>query len=194
MSFCLSSAHVKANSEALPIGKRSRWLLVLLFLVSIILAVPGWAQNDNENKRISEVVVTFEGDDKNLSAADQFRQMARDAAGETYSSVRVRDAIEQLYGTGRVATVSVETDKGPNDSVVLRFVIKRKTQAQRVSVQIVDADADESKVTEQELLFHLTLLEPGAVVTEQTLRNNADLILEHLREHGYFKAEVTYNQ
>ncbi|HTH37653.1 MAG TPA: POTRA domain-containing protein [Pyrinomonadaceae bacterium] len=176
----------------MPIDKRSKWSLVFLFIV--LFAVPGWAQSDNENKRISDVLVTFEGDDKNVSAADQFRQVARDAVGETYSSVRVRDAIEQLYGTGRVATVSVETDRGANDSVVLRFVIKRKTQAQRVSVQIVDADEGDQKVTEQELLFHLTLLEPGAVVTEQTLRNNADLILEHLREHGYFKAEVTYKQ
>jgi hypothetical protein len=72
MLLCPSSAHVNANSGALPIDKRSkcRW-----FLVYCLFAVPGWAQSDNENKRISDVLVTFEGDDQNVSAADQFRQV-----------------------------------------------------------------------------------------------------------------------
>ena len=178
----------------MPAGVKAKWPLVLLFLVPLVFSIPARAQNENEGKRISDVTVTFEGDDRNVSVAEQFRQLARNAVGETYSSVRVRDAIEQLYETRRVAAVTVETDRAANDSVVLRFVIKRKTQAQRVSVQIVDAKEGDPEITEQELLFHLTLLEPGAVVTDQTLRNNADLIFEHVREQGYFKADVTYRQ
>jgi hypothetical protein len=61
-------------------------------------------------------------------------------------------------------------------------------------VQIVAADEGDQKVTEQELLFHLTLLEPGLWSRNKPYGNNADLILEHLREHGYFKAEVTLNR
>jgi outer membrane protein insertion porin family len=152
------------------------------------------AQTDNENKRISNVMVTFEGDDRNLSAAEQFRNLAREAVGTTYSAVRVRDAIDQLYATKRIATISVETESSGPDSVVLRFVVRRRTQAQSVKVEIVDAEGDGEAVTEQELLFRLTLLDPGAVVTEQTLRNNATLIQEYLRERGYFKANVTYSQ
>ncbi|MEO8041227.1 MAG: POTRA domain-containing protein, partial [Acidobacteriota bacterium] len=53
---------------------------------------------------------------------------------------------------------------------------------------------DESKITEQELLFRLNLLDPGTAITEQTLQNNADLILDYLRDRGFFKAEVTYSQ
>ncbi len=160
----------------------------------MLLCTFGSAQQDPENKRISDVVIAFEGDDRNASASEQFRALARTAVGTTYSAVRVRDAIDQLYETRRVATISVEAAAAGDDAVLLRFVIKRKTQAQRVSIQIVDPGSEGQRITEQDLLFRLTLLEPGAVVTEQTLRNNTDLILEYLRERGFFKAEVTFAQ
>ncbi len=167
---------------------------LLLGLWLALLVVPFSAQTDLEGKRIAEVVVVFEGDDKNLSVAEQFRNLAREAVGTTYSSVRVRDAIEQLYGTQRIASISVETEDAGPDALRLRFVVKRRTQAQSVKVEVVDADGDGEKVTEQELLFRLTLLDPGAVITEQTLRDNTTLIQEYLRERGYFKAEVTFTQ
>ncbi len=37
-------------------------------------------------------------------------------------------------------------------------------------------------------------MDPGSAITEQTLRKNADAILEYLRDRGFFKAEVTYSQ
>lgn len=165
-----------------------------LVLAFTLAAAPLFAQTDNENKRISNILVVFEGDDRNISAAEQFRKLASEAVGASYSSVRIRDAIEQLYATKRIASISVETENAAADSVSLRFVIKRKTQAQSVKVEIVDAEGDGESVTEQELLFRLTLLDPGAVVTEQTLRDNTTLILEYLRERGYFKAEVAFTQ
>ena len=165
-----------------------------VMLAAVLLAVPGFSQNGNEGKRISSVSVVFEGDDRNVSISEQFRQLAQNAVGPTYSAVKIRDAIEQLYGTKRIAAVTVETDNVTADSLGLRFIVKRKTQAQRVSVRLIDVEGAESDVTEQQILFRLTLLEPGSVVTEQTLRNNTDLILEFLRERGYFKAEVAFTQ
>ena len=169
---------------------RSRLLLVCLSLA--FSCVPVIAQNGYENRDIVDVTVTFEGSDKNISAAEQFRLIARDAVGKTYSSVRIRDAIEQLYVTKRIASISVEASPVGENGVSLRFVIKRKTQAQKVSIEIVGAN--DKTLTEQELLFKLNLLEPGAAITEQTLRNNSDIILEYLRERGYFRAEVTHTQ
>jgi outer membrane protein insertion porin family len=186
------SIFIKA-AGTLPGIRVLRRLFVLLAAVLVVWA-GAYGQNAHEGKRISDVVITFEGDDRNLSIGEQFRQLAKAAVGETYSSVRVRDAIEQLYSTGRVTSVDVEMVTAGADAVTLRFLIKRKVQAQRVSVQLVDVEGGRGDVTEQEILFRLTLLEPGAVVTEQTLRNNADLILEYLRERGYFKAEVTFSQ
>ena len=47
-------------------------------------------------------------------------------------------------------------------------------------------------VTEQELMFKLNLLDPGTPITDQTPQNNANVILEYLRDRGYYNAEVTY--
>jgi outer membrane protein assembly factor BamA len=173
---------------------RAGRFITAAFVAGVLFCASAPAQNGHEGKRISEVVVAFEGDDRNVSISEQFRQLARDAVGPTYSAVKLRDAIDQLYSTRRISSVTVEAFNATPDSVALRFVIKRKTQAQKVSVQLVDVEGDESGVTEQEILFRLTLLEPGAVVTEQTLRSNTDLILEYLRERGYFKADVTFTQ
>lgn len=125
---------------------------------------------------------------------NSFAPLAREAVGAAFSAVTIRDAIEQLYATKRIASIVVEAEPAGEDSVTLRFIIKRKTQALSVKVEVVDAEGDRGNVTEQELLFRLTLLDPGAVVTEQTLRENATLIQDYLRERGYFKAEVTYTQ
>jgi outer membrane protein assembly factor BamA len=150
------------------------------------------AQSEFESRPIREVAVVFDGADRNAVANEQFRSIARDALGTTYSAVRIRDAIEKLYSTRRIDSITVEAAASGENAVDLRFLIKRKTQAQRVNVEIV-GDADVG-VTEQELLFRLNILEPGTPITEQTLRNNASIILEYLRDRGFFRSEVTHTQ
>ncbi len=169
-----------------------RWPSLPSFLILTVLCTSVFCQNGYENREIGDVTVTFEGNDKNVSVNEQFRLLARDAVGKTYSPVRIRDAIEQLYRTKRIASISVEASAVGENGVNLRFLIKRRTQAQKVSIEIISAGGE--PLTEQELLFKLNLLEPGAVITEQTLRNNSDIILEYLRERGYFKAEVAHTQ
>lgn len=167
--------------------------LSIAVLFAILFAVTfAEAQSGFENRPVSDVLITFEGADKNVAANETFRGIATDALGPTYSTVRIREAIEKLYDTRQIASISVEAEDGPNGSVVVRFVIRRKTQAQRVTVEL--PEEDESNITEQELLFRLNLLDPGTAITEQTLQQNADLILEYLRDRGFFKAEVTYSQ
>lgn len=165
--------------------------VVAIFLLVILLAISSFAQGQFEDKTITDVTVAFEGSDKNVDANETFRIIAADALGTNYSSVRIRDAIEKLYGTKQVASVIVEANE-TSGGVAVRFIVRRKTQAQRVSIEL--PEDDESKITEQELLFRLNLLDPGSAVTEQNLQHNADLILEYLRDRGYFKADVSYNQ
>lgn len=190
----LLTAEIRKFKSLKPLFEAAAICCLTLLISAAIFSTSSYAQTDIEGKRIADVVVVFEGDDRNPTAAEQFRTLARNVVGTTYSTVKIRDAIEQIYDTRRVTSVTVETENADPDSVILRFVIKRKTQAQRVNVEIVDEEGDGEQVTEQELLFRLNILDPGAVVTEQTLRNNADLILEYLRERGFFKAEVTYSQ
>jgi outer membrane protein insertion porin family len=177
------------NARSLAIGRR------IAFVAALALAISVHAlgqQAGYENRRISDVSVTFEGTDRDVTASDEFRRLAVEELGDTYSVVKVRNAIDRLYRTREISTVAVEAESGAADSVRLRFVIKRKTQAKRVTIKIVPEDA--KGVTEQELLLRLNLLDAGSAVTDQSLKNNADLILEYLRDHGYFKAEVTFAQ
>ena len=183
----------KRSSRSLVLADKTiRSRLLFVFLLTAVFFTSVFSQKQYENREIADVTVTFEGNDNNISANEQFRLITREAVGKNYSPVRIRDAIEQLYRTKRIASISVEASAIGENGVNLRFVIKRKTQAQKVSIEIVGVS--DGKLTQQELLFKLNLLEPGAAITEQTLRNNADLILEYLRERGYFKAEVSHTQ
>src|SRR5687768_9793091 len=172
-------------------GPPARLFLSAVLIVLAVFYSNIHAQNQLEDRPISDVIVTFEGVDKSISANETFRRIAREALGTTYSTVRVREAIEKLYATKQIAAVSVEASDGAAGATV-RFVVRRKTQAQRVSIKL--PEDDESKLTEQELLFRLNLLDAGTAITDQTLQNNANEILEYLRERGYFKAEVTFTQ
>ncbi len=160
--------------------------------VILILSFTAHAQSIYEDRQISNIAITFEGADRAVSAAQQFELIARGEIGETYSAVKVRDAIDKLYKTKRIVSVKVEASPVGVQAVNLRFVIKRKTQAEKVVINIGNTVGD--KVTEQELLLKLNLLNPGTSITEQTLRNNADSILIYLRERGFFNAEVTFSQ
>ena len=158
----------------------------------LIFTFTVFAQNKFEDKQISNVDITFEGADKDLSAAEQFRLVARNALGTTYSTVKVRDALAALFKTEKIVSASVTANAAGQNAVNVRFTIKRKTKAEKVNVVVGSTEG--RAVTEQQLLLKLNLLNPGTSITDQTLRNNADVILAYLRDRGYFKAEVTYSQ
>ena len=163
-----------------------------LFLLMLLIAASGFSQNKYENRQIAKVDVRLGENDDSPQLAEEFRLTARDEVGPTYSAPRIRDAIDALYRTKRIETVTVGATLDAAGNVDLVFNIKRKIQAQKVSIVVGETVGD--KVTEQELLFKLNVLQPGTPITEQTLRNNADEILDYLREHGFYKSEVTYER
>lgn len=168
----------------------SRPALTCAFILISSLAI--FAQSEFEERRIERIDIAFEGADRNLSVAEDYRLKVRDELGPTYSTVKIRDAIEKLYRTERIVSISVEATATGADGVALRFLIKRKTQANKVTIVVGNTVGE--AVTEEELLLKLNLLTPGTPVTDQVLRNNADVILDYLRERGYFNAEVKPSQ
>lgn len=122
-----------------------------------------------------------------------YRMTASEAVGPVYSAPRIRDAIEALYTKDPIETVTVSAIPDPAGGVQLRFDIKRKTQAQRVSVELIGESVGDT-IREQDLLFKLNLLTPGTPTTEQTLQNSANEILEYLRDRGYYRPTVSYEQ
>lgn len=167
--------------------------LRLILLCGLLFSTSVFSQSKFEDRQISKVIITFEGTDRSTSSAAEFEQIARNALGTTYSAVRVRNALEALFQTDNIVNASVEATETGQNSVDLRFIIKRKTRAERVSI-VVGNTVGEKTVTEQELLLRVNILNSGTAITEQTLRDNADLILDYLRERGFFNAEVTYKQ
>lgn len=163
-----------------------------LLLIAGCLPFIAQAQSIYENRRIGTIAVIFEGNDRAVSAAQQFEVTIRNTLGENYSAVKVREALDALYKTRRIVSAKVEATAVGEAGVDLRFVIKRKTQAEKIVINIGNTVGD--PVTEQELLLKLNLTNAGTSVTEQTLRDNADSILVYLRERGFFNAEVTYRQ
>mgnify|MGYP003380500204 CR=1 FL=1 len=160
--------------------------LIVLCFFSVL------SQNKYDNLPVSKIDVVFTGSGKNDALAEQYRLMVRLAIGGSYSAPRIRDAVAALYETNKVDTVVVTAATNTAGDVELRFDVKRKTQAERVSVVVGASDGD--KITEQDLLFKLNLLTPGTAITEQTLQDNANDILDYLRERGFYRSEVVYER
>ncbi len=166
--------------------------LLCLVCLTGCFAVSVFSQSKYEDRTIQNIGIVFEGADRSTASAAQFQLILRNALGDKYSAVKVRDALDALYRTEDVVSASVEAQENGGSGVDLRFFVKRKTRAEKILIVIGETDG--KKVTEQELLLRLNLLNPGAAVTEQTLEANADLILEYLRDRGYFGAKVTFSQ
>ncbi len=170
----------------------SKRIFAFLCLSGLFFVFDVFAQSKYEDRRIGNVIITFEGTDRSSSSAAEFEVIAREKLGDTFSTVKVRDAIEALYLTKDIVSAKAEAIEAGANAVDLRFVVRRKTRADKVTIRIGSTIG--SEVTEGELLLRVNLLNPGAAVTEQTLQNNADLILEYLRERGFYNAEVTFSQ
>lgn len=166
--------------------------VVAICLLTFVISAGIFAQNGVVDRPINAIQISLEGAVVDDPAIEQFRLVAADAVGDRYSTARIRDSIDALHQTGKVVSVAVEASDGANGGVDLKYVIKRKNQAQRVSIVVGRFEGE--PVTEQELMFKLNLLDPGTPISEQTLQSNANQILEYLRDRGYFNAEVTYTQ
>ena len=137
-------------------------LLICTFI--LLFRFAAFSQNRYENRNISNIEIAFEGTDSDDSAVEQFRAVARNSLGEKYSAVKVRDALQSLYETEKIVSASVVASENGQNAVNLRFIIKRKTKAEKVSVQVGTTIGE--PVTEQQLLLKLNLLYSG--LTAQT--------------------------
>ena len=81
-------------------------------------------------RSIGTISIVFPTGGPSTADEEEFRSIAANAAGPSYSVVRVRDSIEALHRTGRIASVEVEAQE-TSSGVDLRYLIKRKVQAQK---------------------------------------------------------------
>ena len=165
---------------------------VCAIATALILCAAIVAQNPYENRNISRIDITFEGADRDVSAAEQFRSVAGGALGTTFSTVRVRDALERLYDTDKIVSASVQASLVGDNDVAISFIIKRKSVVKKVTVSVSPAIGD--SVTEQDLRLQINLLSPGSTVSDRILSENSNLMLTYLRERGFFDARIDTTQ
>lgn len=147
-----------------------------------------------DSRHIARVDIVLGQGTPDPAVVEPYRAVIRGQLGEVYSAPRIRETLQALYDTRTVETVTVRASFEASGEVVLTFDIRRKNLAQRVAVEVVGDAPGSDNITEQDLLFKLNLLTPGTPITEQTLKNNADIILDYLRERGFYRSEVTYAQ
>ena len=165
--------------------------MALIFLFSL----GARAQNKFEKHHIDKINIAFTTSSANTALIEQYRLIAAEQLGNIYSTSRVRDSLAALYATKNIDTVTVAAALNSADGVELTYNIKRKMQAQKVDVVLVDApDEGSDNIKEEDILFKLNIVSPGTPITEQTLRDSSDEILDYLRERGFYKATVAYER
>src|SRR5690606_6203312 len=92
---------------------------------------------------IADITIIFEDTARDEGAAEELRIIAENAVGTTYSAVRIRDAIDNIYAMGTIAFIAVEANDAANDSVALRFHVKRKPRASNVRVNIIGPEQED---------------------------------------------------
>ncbi|MBX7061227.1 MAG: BamA/TamA family outer membrane protein [Pyrinomonadaceae bacterium] len=170
----------------------TRLLAAAILCVCVLIGVANAQSSQFEGRTIGEVKVVVDPPFGN-SVVDDILPLVADLSESKYSSIAIHDAILRVYNQRPVVSVEVAAALR-GELVDLEFRIKRKTVLNKVLIDIHSVDGDDNRITEQELLFKLNILSSGTAITEQMLRNNADIILDFLRDQGYYKAEIAFEQ
>jgi outer membrane protein insertion porin family len=175
-------------------------LLSVMFLTATMLLAVGTARAGStfaqyEGRLISAVEITFEGSAADPAVEAEFLSIIRVLPNTQFSAVSVRDSLQALFDSERVANARVEVfdaSSGSNPStrgpIRLRFVIQRQVQIGDVKFQLTPATG--TPISEDELRARVNLSQPGTRFSRQVVLRNADEIQVYLRDRGYFNAVV----
>jgi len=170
----------------------SRILAAVALVVCIFAAGAAAQTSEFEGRTIGAVKVVVDPPFAN-GVEDDILPLVEGLSDKTYNAVRIHDSILQIYNNRPVVSVEVAaTLRG--EFVDLEFRVKRKAVLNKVLIDVKRQNGNGDKITEQELLFKLNILSTGTAITDQILRNNADIMLDYLRDQGYYKAEVAFEQ
>jgi outer membrane protein insertion porin family len=177
--------------------------LFTITLVTALVAFPCLASampdtGDYEGRIITSLRVVIEGSPSDEAAEAEFLSLLNVAQGAEYSAVRVRESLQSLFDSGLVSNARVEvsetcaTAAGAVRPLCVRFIVQRQVKVGEVKIGL--HAAPDSPISEDEMRSRLNMLEPGSALSEQVLKNNADLIQAYLRDKGFYRADVTFAQ
>jgi outer membrane protein insertion porin family len=179
--------------------KTSIYILYSLILCSSILTSNAYSSidlGDYEGRPIASVEVVLEGVPRNATTEAELRTLLLVApnTSQGYSAIRIRDSIQALFDSGRISNARVEVTPVNNNRPPLRVRFFVRPQV-RVGDVNFDLPANlPAGISADEIRARLNLVAPGARASEQTLRNDADLIQVYLRDRGFYRATVDYTQ
>ena len=174
----------------------SKVLFSLLFLASIFSAAcftafASFEINEHEGRLITSVEVVFEGSPPDEAAQASLLALLKVAPNTEFSAVRVRDSLQALFDSLRVANARVEVIEGSTDKtgpIRLRFVVQRQVQIGEVRIEIGPVTG--TPISADEIRARVNLTQPGARLSKQIIARNADEVQIYLRDRGYFNATV----
>ncbi len=139
------------------------------------------------------VEVMLEGVPRDARAESELAALVAVAPNTRFAAARVRESLQALFDSGRVANARVEAVDEGGVGLRLRFVVRPAVRVGDVVLNVTGAPPG-VPVSTDELRARLNLLQPGARVSEQALKNNADLLQTYLRDHGFYQADIAYAQ
>ena len=183
-------------------GRPSKALKLTFALTCLLLLLPAPAFGSKNNRvdigeydgrTITGIEIAFEGSPPDAGAQADFLAMLKVAPNTEYSAVRVRDSLEALFRSNRIASARVEiSEVSAKGAVKVRFVIQRQ-------IVVADIRLDLSAVTgapisTDELRGRLNLVRGGARLSRQSVQRNVDEIQSYLRDRGYYNANIETSQ
>ena len=125
------------------------------------------------------------------AAQAEFLSLLTIVPNTEFSAVNVRDSLQALFVSERVANARVEVfEEGTPKTgpLRLRFVITRQVQIGDVTLDLTPPTG--TPISEDELRARLNLTPPGTRLSKQVVLRNSDELQVYLRDRGYFNATI----
>ncbi|HLO01096.1 MAG TPA: POTRA domain-containing protein [Pyrinomonadaceae bacterium] len=165
--------------------------LTATVLVAFVSAQAGSNFDEYQGRLVSTVEITLEGSPADPAAEAEFLSIVRVLPNTEFSAVAIRDSLQALFDSERVANARVEVfEQSPakTGAIRLRFVIQRQVQIGDVNFELTAANG--TPVTEDELRARVNLTQPGTRLSKQIVLRNSEELQVYLRDRGYFNATV----
>jgi outer membrane protein assembly factor BamA len=160
-------------------------------LVASVVALASSTFEEYEGRPVVAVEVVFEGSPADPAVEAEFLSIIRVVPNTEFSAVTIRDSLQALFDSERVANARVEvvpTTGTKNGPLRLRFVIKRQIQIGDVRFDLTPPTG--TPISEDELRARVNITQPGTRLSRQLVSRNTEELLVFLRDRGYFNAVV----
>lgn len=165
--------------------------LTLLVLLGFVSARAGVTFEEFEGRTITAVEIVFEGSPAEPAAEAEFLSIIRVVPNTPFSAVTVRESLQALFDSERVANARVEvfeSSAAKTGPIRLRFIIQRQVQIGDVKFELTPGNG--TPISEDELRARVNLTQPGTRLSKQIIARNSDELQVFLRDRGYFNATV----